>query len=155
MIRNDIAVIKLEAPIVFSDIIKPIRLPRNWQAGLTFETQLGTVSGWGRFSDAVSAISPTLQYVEVPVISNFACSIRFPGVIQPSNVCTSGANGRSPCSGDSGGPLTIVDSDGELTQIGVVSFGLALGCERGWPGAFVRVTFYLDWLTANTGLTFD
>lgn len=49
----------------------------------------------------------------------------------------------SACSGDSGGPLTIQRRGGSM-QIGVVSFGLALGCERAWPSVFVRVRFEFD-----------
>lgn len=61
-----------------------------------------------------------------------------------------GTNGRGACSGDSGGPLTV-QRGGESLQIGVVSFGLALGCELNWPSVFARVTFYHSWLQSNLG----
>lgn len=35
-------------------------------------------------------------------------------------------------------------------QVGIVSFGLAFGCEKGIPPAFTRVSKYLDWLASNT-----
>ncbi|PSN56185.1 hypothetical protein C0J52_01416 [Blattella germanica] len=54
--------------------------------------------------------------------------------------------------GDSGGPLTVLESDGQITQVGVVSFGISFGCEIGWPLAFARVTYYLDWIAATTGI---
>lgn len=37
-----------------------------------------------------------------------------------------------------------------FVQVGIVSFGIAIGCEVGWPAAFARVTSYLDWIAANT-----
>jgi secreted trypsin-like serine protease len=35
-------------------------------------------------------------------------------------------------SGDSGGPLTIVGNNGQKVQVGIVSFGSAAGCEKGY-----------------------
>ena len=57
--------------------------------------------------------------------------------------------------GDSGGPLVYRESDGVYTQVGIVSFGAAAGCELGYPAAFTRVTSYLNWISSKTGLTFD
>jgi secreted trypsin-like serine protease len=54
--------------------------------------------------------------------------------------------------GDSGGPLIITDSDNAPTQIGLTSFGIALGCEIGWPPAFTRVTSFLSWIESETGI---
>ena len=51
--------------------------------------------------------------------------------------------------GDSGGPLTI-DIHGARTQVGVVSFGSAKGCEKGFPGVFARVTHFLKWIQQNS-----
>ena len=42
--------------------------------------------------------------------------------------------------GDSGGPLHKVMDDGRMKQIGITSFGLALGCELGFHGAFTRTS---------------
>jgi chymotrypsin len=74
-------------------------------------------------------------------MTNTACNIRFPGVVQESNICVTGTNGRGACSGDSGGPLTV-QRNGQSLVIGVVSFGLALGCERSWPSVFARVSSF-------------
>ena len=57
--------------------------------------------------------------------------------------------------GDSGGPLVYLECDGVYTQVGIVSFGAAAGCELGYPAAFTRVTSYLNWISSKTGLTFD
>ena len=55
------------------------------------------------------------------------------------------------CSGDSGGPLisregsTSYQSD---TLVGLVSWGS--GCARpGWPGVYVRVDHFADWIVQN------
>lgn len=86
-----------------------------------------------------------LRFVEVAVISQLACSLRFPTVIQPSNICTSGDGGRGSCNGDSGGPLSV-QRDGQSMLIGIVSFGRASGCQGGNPAAYARVTSFLPWI---------
>jgi secreted trypsin-like serine protease len=54
--------------------------------------------------------------------------------------------------GDSGGALVYLESDGIYTQVGIVSFGAAAGCELGYPAAFTRVTSYLTWISSTTGI---
>ena len=56
--------------------------------------------------------------------------------------------------GDSGGALGVQESDGIVTQVGVVSFGAAAGCTRGFPVGFARVTSFLTWISSVTGLSF-
>jgi secreted trypsin-like serine protease len=53
--------------------------------------------------------------------------------------------------GDSGGPL-VKKIGGAYTQIGVVSFAAAAGCELEYPAGFARVTSYLDWIETNTDI---
>ncbi|XP_015602537.1 brachyurin [Cephus cinctus] len=152
LIRNDIAVVRLSEKIEFNDRIQPVRLPKKSKVSSTFASATGTVSGWGLDSDSSNSISPVLRWVQNNIMTNFLCNIYYIGVVQSSNICLSGSGGRSTCSGDSGGPLVITDTDGEVTQVGIVSFGIALGCEIGWPGVFTRVTSYLDWIENNTGI---
>ena len=48
--------------------------------------------------------------------------------------------------GDSGGPLYARSEDGNITLVGVVSFGN--GCaRRSAPGVYVRISSYKNWLT--------
>ncbi|XP_046734117.1 brachyurin-like [Diprion similis] len=150
-IRNDLALLRLPSPIQFSERIQPIRLPSRSQVGETFASDTGIVSGWGRDSDSSSSISPVLRWTQNPIITNFVCTRYYFFSVTSSQICLSGRGGRSSCNGDSGGPLVVTDSDGEITQVGVVSFGIALGCAVGWPGVYVRVTDYLDWIETNTG----
>ena len=52
--------------------------------------------------------------------------------------------------GDSGGPLVFA-IDGVVRLVGVVSFGHAAGCEKGWPAVYSRVTSYLSWIASVLG----
>ena len=54
--------------------------------------------------------------------------------------------------GDSGGPLRILRSNGTPVLAGVVSYGAAVGCELDYPAVFTRVHSFLDWIEAKTGI---
>lgn len=82
-------------------------MPARSQAGNNFAGSTATISGWGLDSDSATAISPVLRNVQANVIANLLCNIQFLGMIQASNICTSGAGGVGACSGDSGGPVTV------------------------------------------------
>ena len=45
-----------------------------------------------------------------------------------------------------------MQSDGRFTQVGIVSFGSSAGCEVGYPAGFTRVTGFLAWISALTGI---
>ncbi|XP_046608056.1 uncharacterized protein LOC124299131 [Neodiprion virginianus] len=149
-IRNDLAVLRLAFPIEYSNRVQPIRLPSRSQVGQTFAGETGIVSGWGRDSDSSNSVSPVLRWTQNPITTNLACSIYYFFQINSAQICLSGEGGRSSCNGDSGGPLVIVEDDGIATQVGAVSFGIALGCSVGWPGVYVRLTDYLDWIVEHT-----
>lgn len=51
--------------------------------------------------------------------------------------------------------MSIIEADGRTTQIGVVSFGLGLGCELNWPSVYLRVTSFVDWIDTNTDGTIN
>jgi secreted trypsin-like serine protease len=57
--------------------------------------------------------------------------------------------------GDSGGPLVYQEDDGNYTQVGIVSFGAAAGCQRGYPVGFTRVPSFLSWISTNTGISIN
>uniref|UniRef100_A0A182PHN9 Peptidase S1 domain-containing protein n=1 Tax=Anopheles epiroticus TaxID=199890 RepID=A0A182PHN9_9DIPT len=150
-IRNDIAVVRLNSPITFNDRVQPIRLPARSDTR-QFGGFTGTVSGFGRTSDASQATSAVVMFTSNPVMTNADCIARWnTALIQPQNVCLSADGGRSSCNGDSGGPLAV--QDGGSLQIGVVSFGSAAGCAVGMPSVYARVSFFLDWIEANSDFT--
>nr|CAD7610293.1 unnamed protein product [Timema genevievae] len=152
LIRNDIGLIRLNHDVSFSDVIAPVRLPSWSQSANSFSGYPAIVSGFGLTVGGGSTASATLNYADVAIISNTACSATFPLNLRESNICTSSTNGKSPCNGDSGGPLVILETDGLYTEVGIVSFGTK-DCPVGNPAAFTRVTSFLDWISINTGLS--
>ncbi|XP_062549410.1 brachyurin-like [Armigeres subalbatus] len=151
-IRNDIATVRLNSAITFNDRVRPARLPAAADSR-TFAGWTGTVSGFGRTSDASQATSAVVMFTSNPIMTQADCLSSWGGntnIIQAQNICLSGAGGRSSCNGDSGGPLTVQDS-GSL-QVGIVSFGSAAGCSIGMPSVYVRVTFFRTWIINNSDL---
>ncbi|XP_047106454.1 brachyurin-like [Schistocerca piceifrons] len=145
---NDVAVVHLSEMVTLTDTIKTVRLAS--QVDKTYNYWTATLSGWGKVSDESQTVSPTLMYVDLVVIRNEDCEEAFPGAISIDHICTRGATNESPCNGDSGGPLVVLEEDGEITQVGVVSFGSDYGCSLGYPGAYARVTTYIDWINENS-----
>jgi len=149
-LRNDIAIIKMPAPITYTDVIYPICLPSSDFVDPPANTKL-ELSGWGRPSDSASSISPVLRYTNVTTITNDECGSVY-SIINDNHICIDTSNGHGSCNGDSGGPLSQVQSDGRFTQVGIVSFGSSAGCEVGYPAGFTRVTGFLAWISALTGI---
>ncbi|KAI4470376.1 chymotrypsin-related [Holotrichia oblita] len=142
--RYDIGLVKLPNSIVFTDAIQKVSLPSFSKADDTFESLYANFTGWGKIEDDGS-ISPTLLVSTVEIIENRLCNLYFFGIIKESHVCTDGYRGQTPCNGDSGGALVI-----NGVQIGIASFGFGLGCNHLWPGAFTRITSYLEWIQENS-----
>jgi secreted trypsin-like serine protease len=68
-----------------------------------------------------------------------------------NNVICAGASSKSEdaCFGDSGGPL-VVRWDGDIVQVGVVSWGARDGCGLAdLYGVYVRLSEYADWIAAK------
>nr|ADT80825.1 serine protease 55 [Mamestra configurata] len=146
LVRNDVAMINLPRAVGNTANISPIALPSGNELNNQFNGATATASGFGRTRDGAS-VSGALSHVNLPVITNAVCRQYLPYqiLVQSSNICTSGANGRSICHGDSGGPL-IVNSNGRRILVGVTSFGSMRGCQTGAPDAFARVTSYISWI---------
>jgi len=154
LIRNDIGLIKLPEKIEFNEIIRPVCLPSYSDVEDKFAGLDAPASGWGKPTDSATSISPELREVTTRTITNLACVFEL-FQISKNNICISGAEGKSTCNGDSGGPLHKVMDNGRMKQIGITSFGLAFGCELGLHAAFTRTTSYLEWIETNTGIMID
>ncbi|CAO1304761.1 unnamed protein product [Diamesa hyperborea] len=149
-LENDIALVYLQTPIPLSNLMKTVSLPTYNQAMNQFTGTLITIAGWGKYSDASASLSSTLRFVQTPVISNEECRRTYMSYIKPTNICVSGARGRSSCNGDSGSGVTAM-MNGKLVLLGVVSFGVE-NCEGGFPSGFTRVTSYLNWIYTNADI---
>ena len=148
-LNNDIGILILATPVTANQFVRWSVLPALGNSE-TFAGELATVTGWGRTSDTVPGTSPQLRSVQNNIITNAACISSLGAVvIVPSTICLATTGGRGTCSGDSGGPLTVARGGNRL-QVGVVSFGVGAGCERGFPAGFARVTSFRQWIINNS-----
>ncbi|XP_047358764.1 uncharacterized protein LOC124952644 isoform X1 [Vespa velutina] len=143
---NDIALLRLERSVTFSDYVRPVCLPQNEpKSGTTC-----TVTGWGQLFEIGRIFPDTLQEVQLPLISTEEC--RRKTIFLPLYRITSGMlcaglkdGGRDACLGDSGGPLVCSGSDNKYTIHGITSNGY--GCARpGRPGVYTKVHHYLSYI---------
>ncbi|XP_076302964.1 trypsin-7-like [Lasioglossum baleicum] len=142
----DIALIRLEKPLVYSSRVRPILLAPvadHYAAG-----SKAMVTGWGVLrSDG--PLSTRLRKVQVPLVSSAQCSrLYLTRPITRRMICAGYVDdgGKDACQGDSGGPLVQHDR-----LIGIVSWGF--GCARpSYPGVYTRVTALRSWITMKTGL---
>lgn len=148
-IENDISLIRIPY-VTYSERIQAIKLPQIGQIYSSYADKYAIASGWGRISDYVSGVSTDLQYARLQVITNTVCAMTYGSkIVTTGNICVSTTDGGSTCNGDSGGPLVL---DNTNVQIGLTSFGSANGCAKGYPAAFTRITSYLEWIKATTGI---
>ncbi|CAK7291622.1 Transmembrane protease serine 11C [Vulpes lagopus] len=148
---NDIAVVHLSSPVLYTSNIRRACLP---EATYTFPPNSDVVvTGWGTLKS--DGTSPNiLQKGLVKIIDNKTCNSEevYSGVITPGMLCAGFLEGSvDACQGDSGGPLVGADYKGTWFLAGIVSWGDECAL-RNKPGVYTRVTYYRDWILSKTGL---
>jgi hypothetical protein len=161
-VQNDIAVLTLDRP-----------LDQQWQrlvaAGDSASYKAGnsaTVYGWGLTSGADGAdLSANLRKVTLPLVADSTCNSAMQSVlgeddfVEGAMFCAgTPATGtdegtKSPCNGDSGGPVIV---GGKV--VGIVSWGVAGCTAKGAYPVFTKVSSY-TWAAQpridDADLTFD
>ncbi|XP_075433317.1 serine protease 27-like [Ascaphus truei] len=153
--RGDIALVKLENPVTYTDYILPVCLP---DSSVTFPCGMECwVTGWGYVASYVSLPHPkTLQKVMTPLIDSETCDQMYHVdssvstsriIIQEEKICAGYKEGqKDSCQGDSGGPL-VCKVQGAWWQAGIVSWGT--GCALSYrPGVYTLVTAYESWISS-------
>lgn len=136
---NDLALMKLQERLIFSDYIKPISLP--------YETPMPsarvTVAGWG-FHKTSGDVSRNLQYLSMDVVETTNClTYLFGDEGDQSLLCLQSSVGGI-CSGDIGGPAVYQD---EL--VALASFTIER-CSSQYPDGFTNIAYYVKWIRDNS-----
>jgi len=145
--ENDLALLELQEPVKFEANVVPACLPRDTDLLLGLR---GWLTGWG-ITRQGGSLSPVLQELEVPILSNSECMRLYrksghPQYIPVSFLCAGyREGGRDSCDGDSGGPLSVQLEDLRWRVAGVVSWGVGCG-ETNQPGVMVRLSEYSHWI---------
>lgn len=148
--ENDIALIRLDRDIRFSDSIRPICLPSavaQERSAPASGTQY-TVAGWGR--TLRSPKSAVKQKLQVPLVDLAQCQQKYRERkvnVVDNQLCAGGVYAEDSCEGDSGGPLMRFRNDAWVLE-GIVSFGYKCGLS-GWPAVHTRVANYDSWIRSK------
>lgn len=122
------AVIKLISDVRTTNLVKPALLPRYVERNEQYANRMAIVSGFG--IDQSGNPSSTLKFVELKILSQNACVPYF-GVIDKGVLCAKSTSSlAATCPGDSGSSLALKES-GTPVIVGVVSYGHAIGCDKG------------------------
>ncbi|XP_017055891.1 serine protease SP24D-like [Drosophila ficusphila] len=137
---NDVALLRLETPLIFSDAIKPIALPN---ADTPADVDV-IISGWGRIKHQ-GDLPRYLQYNTLKSISLDRCDDLIGWGVQ-SELCLIHEANNGACNGDSGGPAIYNDQ-----LVGVAGFVWS-ACGTSYPDGYARVHYHNDWIRKNTDL---
>ncbi|XP_075046656.1 suppressor of tumorigenicity 14 protein [Mixophyes fleayi] len=146
---NDIAMLELESPVSYTDLIQPICIPEK-----THIFPVGKsiwVTGWGALAEGGTG-AQVLQKAEIRVINQTECNKLLEDQLTVRMICAGYVSGGiDACQGDSGGPLSSVETNGKVYLAGIVSWGE--GCaRRNKPGVYTKVSAMRDWIKEKTGL---
>ncbi|XP_007239145.2 coagulation factor IXb [Astyanax mexicanus] len=147
--NHDIALLKLQTPVLFSDYARPICLgPKTFTENLLKSAPHSLVSGWGRLRYGGHE-SDTLQKVEVPYVDRTEC--KGSDKISRFMFCAGYSTIRKDsCQGDSGGPHAT-SFQGTWFLTGIISWGDECA-KDGKFGIYTRVSRYMNWITNITGI---
>ncbi|KYQ57902.1 Enteropeptidase, partial [Trachymyrmex zeteki] len=153
---NDIAVIRLERAVSFSDYIRPVCLPK----APVLTGTVCVVTGWGQLYEIGRVFPDTLQEVQIPVMSTEDCRRKtlFLPLYRITNgmLCAGLENGgKDACLGDSGGPLVCLSPfENRYVLQGITSNGYGCG-RRERPGVYTKIysyMSYIDYVIAQTDI---
>ncbi len=143
---NDVALMKLDRRVKWSEKAKPICLPdRKERTG----RGLGYLAGWG-YDGEGGEPTKDLHMARLPILDNGVCQEWIKSknkrvTLLPQQMCAGYEKGQTDgCQADSGGGLVVVEK-GKLVLVGVVSAGFGCGRER-LPGIYARVTNFMPWI---------
>ncbi|XP_047485380.1 uncharacterized threonine-rich GPI-anchored glycoprotein PJ4664.02-like isoform X2 [Penaeus chinensis] len=146
-LANDIAVVELPEPLVFSNTVRPICL------GLEEDNPFGgkaVATGWGDIIFNGSG-SNTLLEVVLDVITMDDCEKNTSLPPDSTKVLCTRTPSKAPCHGDSGGPLVVQLCNGRFAQVGIISYSNSNCAMLDKPTVYTRVSAYLDWISNVTG----
>ncbi|XP_054830404.1 suppressor of tumorigenicity 14 protein-like [Eublepharis macularius] len=143
----DIALLEMEAPVFFNELVQPICLPSSPR--LFIYGTVCYVTGWGAVKEN-SQLAKALQEAKVKIINQSICNKLYDDLITSRMLCAGNLNGGiDACQGDSGGPLACLGKGNRWYLTGIVSWGE--GCaRRNRPGVYTKITAVYDWIRQYT-----
>jgi hypothetical protein len=153
LFNDDLVILKLKKPLMFSSSQegpRPVCLPdfedfteTMFAAGLGFQNVGYT-----------KVMAKVLHETDLPRRPDQICLSHWNGdgrkhkFNRSQEIC--GGDLRSPCNGDSGGPVSI-RRHGRVYQVGIISYGeITCNLESMVPNVHMKVSYYMDWIKKMT-----
>ncbi|XP_043415238.1 plasma kallikrein isoform X2 [Prionailurus bengalensis] len=148
---DDLALIRLEPPLNYTEFQKPICLPSKDDTNTMYTNCW--VTGWG-FTKEKGKIQNILQKANIPLVSSEECQKKYRDYEVTKQMICAGykEGGKDACKGDSGGPL-VCKHNGIWHLVGITSWGEGCG-RREQPGVYTKVAEYVDWILEKTQVHF-
>ncbi|XP_045911558.1 transmembrane protease serine 11D [Micropterus dolomieu] len=148
---NDVTLVLLSSPFIFTDYVRPICTPHNVTHEFTLNFSHCFITGWGSTHYKGRPMN-RLQEAEVELIGRRTCNLFtwYDGLITDNMICAGLESGAADtCQGDSGGPLQCYSEDEErFYVVGVTSFGDKCGLPHR-PGVYARTSRFAGWLKTS------
>ncbi|XP_073833447.1 trypsin alpha-like [Musca autumnalis] len=138
---NDLALLKLKEPLIFSDYIQAITLPY-------YAPSLNTVvhvPGWGLHKTS-GDVNRYLKHLSMEVVDTTKCLSYLYGEDADASLLCLQYNAGGICTGDVGGPAVY-----ENELVGLASFSIER-CGSEYPDGFTNIAHYLKWIRENSDL---
>lgn len=145
--ENDLAILKLERPVEYSESIGPVCLPYNLSTR-NIDAKTAYITGWGQTTPG-GEVSKNMQVLQVPIWNQNDCQDKYENtstIIKTMLCAGHPEGGTDACFGFSGSPLVLLEEN-KFSVVGILSFGRRCGAP--FPVVYTRVTEYLDWIETN------
>ncbi|XP_070504895.1 uncharacterized protein [Chironomus tepperi] len=147
----DLAIIKLDRPVKFSNKIRPACLPKSHEK--VFEIE-GYVAGFGVSNDDV--LDGKLRFLKIPTVTQENCLWHPSGFSTTASKRTfcGGDLTKSACRGDSGAGFVVKSFKSTFEVIGIVSAAILArdeNCRANSYTVFTSVPLFVDWILREIG----
>ncbi|XP_050512830.1 CLIP domain-containing serine protease HP8-like [Diabrotica virgifera virgifera] len=146
---NDIAIIKLNQTVKYTNFIRPICLPEPNEESSRNDRLM--IAGWGLTEHGDTNVKIKVELL-FRMRDECMTAYRPIGLIlSDSQICAGGNYGKDSCKGDSGGPLMkrSIPNPFQWYQEGIVSFGNSDCGTAGLPGVYTKVSRFLSWIHSH------
>ncbi|GAB6033673.1 hypothetical protein CHUAL_013731 [Chamberlinius hualienensis] len=143
-VDNDVALLKLSSPILWTKYVQLACLPKASSA--LPQDRLCVILGWGKETHLAVLGTEVLHQARVPIVDMKNCLEMYEDYYITKNMfCAGHPRGRvDSCAGDSGGPL-LCEVNNRWHVYGITSFGEGCG-RKGKYGIYAKVPNYIKWI---------
>ncbi|KAK4298109.1 hypothetical protein Pmani_029522 [Petrolisthes manimaculis] len=151
---NDIALLKLTAPVNFQYHINTVCVPNPDQ--VFYGATRCYATGWGKDAFDGGRYQVTMKKVDLPLVPRDQCQHDLRNTrlgrffkLHESFLCAGGEAGKDACEGDGGGPLVCQDpATGNYVVTGITAWGIGCG-QQNIPGVYVDVQYFRGWMDSQ------